>query len=76
MAGQLGWSWNDLKDVTWKELNWAWEAHTENRLDDLTLVRYELQKIFAAGFAGHGVSVELPSLRDLSPLGPEREENG
>lgn len=68
MAGQLGWSWNDLKFITWKELNWAWEAYTENRLDDRTLIRYELQKIFAAFVASNGVKVPMPSLDELSPL--------
>ncbi|MDO4570892.1 MAG: hypothetical protein Q4D38_10940 [Planctomycetia bacterium] len=45
----------------------------EQRIDDLVLIRYEIQKVFAGVLASGGMRVEFPSLAALNPLG---EENG
>lgn len=73
MCGLLGWSRRDLNVSTWRELNWAWEAVTEKRFDDLSLLRFEIQKLFCGVLASGGVRVEFPSLATINPL---KEENG
>ena len=66
--GTLGWSWSDVERLTWKELNWAWEAATERDEDALALVRLEIQKVYSAVCGTVGVRAPVTPLDKLNPL--------
>lgn len=68
MMAIIGWSWNDIQFLTYKELNWAWEAVTEQNEDNLSLFRYELQKLTAIVCRIGGGKAPMPNLQDLNPL--------
>lgn len=64
----LGWTWNDFKDLTWKEFNWAWEAKFEFEADSLALLRHELAIVNMTVNNAAGGHAPWPRLQDYNPL--------